>query len=387
MSDEIKALDLRRTLIPFVARVLRYGTARPHKPSHDPLPLGAWDSYCVEDFHEMSEVLGEGVIFALCHHAAGWQQRELLNGAEAWSARSTRLRLWESTSELSLEFTDSSLRLCEALHNIALKPGAMGPKMEGLRETAAATLASLEFIEAGDALVLYWMVSGLWNELGPSNRMRGARPHVKNLTTASLALQPLLMLRYGPTLEIENVGGSEAIVEIMNGSLRAAMPWLVDHALGQWRRVDDQIWEQPASTFVATRRSQAMLLQTWCSAIGHCGWYHLVVPFMETFSWQLGVLADAGETMEALAESAINKVNTSFRDEGQQVRFEVRRAWAQALDTISCFSKLHRSAIRIHPVDREGNHQWLIDWWARNDMSNLVDDVGTVARQIEGRLG
>jgi hypothetical protein len=379
-------MDLRRTLIPFVTKVLTHGATRSHRPTHDPVPIGAWRAYFAEDFEELGEVLAQGVVRALCYQAAGWETRDVLTGPETRLCHPERARLWEVTGELAFEYSDVSLRLCEALHNLALKPGAMDATMEKIRDDAASAIAGLDVGTAdGDALVLYWMVVGLWNEFGPANPVRGARPHVQRVLSEAAMRQPLLMLRHGPSLPPEQVVVPADIEAMLAGPLRPVAPWLIDHALAGWRELERGLLSGPPATFVAARRRQATLMTAWSAAIERSGWTHLAIPFLETYRWQLDSLGGGSAT--SAAEVAVAKINEALRDQPQELRFEVRRAWAELLETADDFREVFRRATLVHPADREANHRWFVDWWARADMSRVVEDVCAVARRIEGRLG
>lgn len=412
MTLKRKAYDLRRSLVPFVARVLHYGPERAHAPEPWPLPVGHPEIYYEDDVEALRQVMSQGVLYGLCYAAQGWDKRPVLIGREAWSAQSAEHRLWESTRSLELRFSEDAIALCEGLFNVVAK---RPPKSSAVRRYSEHTdqaevrrLKLLDLRNTGDALLAYWMWSGLWKDVdpdAPETRHRG-RPAWRALVAHAARSQPLLGLRYGPwvpNLSIDPV----SIKASIEGPLRAPMPWLIGHALERWSALDELIWQTKPDSFVEWRTRQSKTAKAWLEQIEATGWYHLAVPFADLYrrAWvELALQAlprsarsrKARHTLdqalaevsnEAVAAKALARLNTAYGDQRQQDRYALREAWAQHLSTVNAFSALYDKARRIHPADRDPNHAWLVDWWAREGFGAIVERLDDIARRIEGRLG
>lgn len=376
------AFDRRRTLTPFVAKVLAGGPARRHKRGGEPVPLGVWRDAYAEDFAEIREVLGQGVLHALARQAGGWQRREVLMGGAASDAVGRRVRCWQACEDLGLHYSEASLRTCEALYNFGLRSTTADRAAVTHYSEATAALESLDPLESGDALVMYWMVVGLFGDLHAHGHP--GRAHRARAVAAALKQSPLLRLRFGPV-----VGSTTArtitVEEVLESPLRAPSPWLVNHALGYWRELTPQLWKRRSDEIVSVRQTQRALLERWGEAIEQTGWFHLAIPFVEFFAGELAELG-TGDA-ERKAAQAVIRLDEALASERQEVRYEVRAAWASMLGSARRLGDLHRHVQRIHPADREANHRWFSDWWARSGAGSTVTETTAVARRIEGRLG
>ncbi|MBH25654.1 MAG: hypothetical protein CMH57_14625 [Myxococcales bacterium] len=403
--------------------MLHYGPMRSYAPEGWPLPVGHPEIYFEDDVDALMHVLPQGVLWAMCKVANGWDRRALLVGREVWSAQARQERFWEANHALTLEFGEDAVQLCEGLFNVVAKRpqkvsdvprhGHHTPKKEVGR------LKELELKRTGEQLLTYWMLSGLWKDIDPNapeTRHRGDSAWAP-LVSHFARTQPMLELRHGPWLKTsltpfdKSEAASHPIVRLIEGPLRHTLPWWLEHSLERWLALEHHIWQREPEGFIQVRQRQRALLSTWIEAIGHTQWFHLLTPFMDLLRrlW-LGLIADAlrpgtaesasaqvprflpaeeiasVETEDVVAR-ALALLNTVYSGERQQDRYAIREAWGSLLGIGSQLSALYAAARRVHPAERDAHHVWIIDWWARENNDALLERLDTIARGIEGRLG
>lgn len=425
----VQPFNVRAHLIPFVTRVLHRGERERYQPTQWPVPTGRRDLYTADDMTALKAILPQGVLYAFCHRAQGWQQRPILKGRQAWSAQARQARLWEADQGLVLSFGSQALNLCESLYNaVARRPRKSVDKREPHSDSdEIARLLDLELTDDGDQLLTYWMLSGLWPQLStqkvrdaqykPTRKRKrpdGARPNQSSgertwMTALEhlCARHPLLALRYGPWLPNEDIQRDD-IKTLIEGPMRGLLPWWITHALGHWQAREATIWSQPPEAFIRTRTRQSALLRAWMEAINDSGWFHLLASVHAYYDMQarwltalashsnpatapsdawLRVSAQTQATPDELGAAALRRLDIAYSGLRHAEREALRKTQADMLDTIGVLYEACRARIRIHHADREANDTFLVNWAAENEVEALTNRLRSAARHIEGRLG
>ncbi len=403
------AYDLRASLVTLVARVLHYGPSRTYAPSPWPLPTSRPDLWFEDDVQSLQHVLRQGVPYAFAYHAAGWRERTILAGDEAWAATPRCARLWDFTPPL--RYSEAAPDLALGLYNlVARRPRSAAGPLVALHtpELEARRLLDLDTSASGDGALLYWLATGLWAELDPAlggERVKGTA-ELYAQTAADLALKhPLLALRFAPFNAPEKP--TQDLAPILRSPLRPWLPWWIAHALAYWHTRQGAIWKAEPARFTAIRKRQAALLRHWLHAATASGWLDLIPPILEHLAQELLALRHLARKIasaadpdsddldprpryddpDLLARSAVAWLDRTFKDRRYAERAELRAAWAEIYGVAAPLRDAHALVSRKHPVDREDHERWFLSWWAEVDAPRLIDDLDAVSRAIEGRLG
>ncbi len=366
--------DARSTVIPFATRLLRYGNTRLHHHHSPHWSVGDTERYFADEIDAWRTILPQGLLFALANRFNGWQKRTVFVGAESWSATIAERRIWEVVA-FKLVFEPHHIQLLEALYNLAARGDMIQVQR---RQSLARTLSTMPFESTTDYLMGYINVPGVWSEVQgtpPETRTRRVTAEHTQILDHWLNTHDLLALRHGPTT-LDVALPSVFVRSVDEPERRPLLPWLLEDALAHWEALDRDLWTLELDALCESLNRQRRLLKVWIAAIEAGEWFFALLPFV----------AHLNRVLTRYEGSLLSERMSHFSVFKRSEQDRLKQALARLIEEVSSdlFAVVSKVK-RIHPVEREEHHAWMLTHIA----SALPEETRCkdLIKTIEGRLG
>ena len=367
-----------RKFLPF-CRALLLGNSPPRTQGR--LPLRRPNALTAEVILALEDMINKATMGWLIR-GIGWRRMQIPDGDDIFEARIWDEAIW---GDLRLKFTAVSIDLllmtwnllCESASSTPVHPSnrrwrKMSPKQRVMwqanaRKQAASAqerqnqerMAHLPIAASGDLLLHHIVFRSLY-------RRRAIYPDL-------WMNNPLNLMAFYTQAGLRSPEQCGALQKLLTGPLAPLMPWLSTEWPVLWRGLPG-----PESLEGLGRQhfNQAMVFAAWVQACEQTDQEHLLVPLIQGFVDQLSRLP-ADQKRLAIYTSGLPLTS----------RQPAHRQWADAFEPLHAIYLRHQTALRTHPIDREGSARILLSEAARLHLPAVYRQTQAAAHQLNDSIG
>ncbi|MEM7014850.1 MAG: hypothetical protein AAF585_25600 [Verrucomicrobiota bacterium] len=330
---------------PFVARLLSHGPIR-GKSDELPNDIRALNS---ESIDALKEIMNRAVWRFLAREC-GWRQRRICVGSDL---QLQDARLWNQPTP-ELRFTHESIELLLSIYNAT----------RGSNRVEKARIP--ECLSANGDVILYHLVF----------RRLYENPVLASISTGYhwggwTERNPLNALSAFPICSDPSNVAWELLLE---SSMRAFAPWLVNYIADEWLRNEQARW-QGASAIQSSFQIQKEMCCQLIEAAGQVNRQDILIPLLEYFQKNL-----------KNRNEHLNFFESQTKRKSMSERREIGASWSDFLALTDTLEGLQQQALELHPVERSGPEKLYLSMWEELDFSEVLTTAAELQQKLTPRL-